>query len=151
MKFWIKFLVSIALILLLLILGARYALDALIGGNTEPMVGRVTRYPSPDLKLVATLEEVDNGLGFGQGMLYDEVHLQLTNEKILGHGDSDSSAIFYADSMGKQNTLAPRLHLVDATHLAVEYDSSRIESTRPGKIVRHLRGIEIVYQNNSSQ
>lgn len=77
------------------------------------MVGHATRYPSPDSKWVATLEEVDNELGFGQGMLYDEFHLQLANEKILGHGDADSSAIFYADSMGKQDTLVPRLHWID--------------------------------------
>jgi len=136
-------------ILFLLILGARYALDALVGGKAEPMVGHVTRYPSPDLKWVATLEEVDNGLGFGQGMLYDEVHLQLANEKIVDHGDADSSAIFYADSMGKQDTLPPRLHWVNATHLVIAYDLNRIESTRPGKSIRRLQGIEIVYQNDA--
>ena len=43
------------------------------------------RLPSPDGQSVAIVESVDNGLGFGQGMLYDEVHVGPTDHRTVGH------------------------------------------------------------------
>ena len=40
-----------------------------------PVVQNSSDVTSPDLQWTATLELVDNNLGWGQGLLYDEIHL----------------------------------------------------------------------------
>jgi hypothetical protein len=44
------------------------------------------------------LEEVDNGLGFGLGALYHEIHVVRANEQVQTHGDGSRSVIFYANT-----------------------------------------------------
>lgn len=111
----------------------------------QPMVGTHIDLASPDGNWIATLEEVDNGLGFGQGMLYDEVHIRRPNETISSHGDSAESAVFYIDAMGKSSE-RPSLKWRDATHLVVAYDRKMSESGRAGKSLISFRDISIEYQ-----
>lgn len=111
----------------------------------RPLVGKCVDVSSPDGGWIATLEEVDNGLGFGQGMLYDEVHIHRPDETISSHGDRAESAVFYIDAMGHSRE-SPRLSWRDATHLVVGYDSKMSESGRPGKHVTSFHGISIEYQ-----
>ncbi|MFS2007307.1 hypothetical protein ACEN9F_27205 [Duganella sp. CT11-25] len=113
--------------------------------KAEPLLGQVEDFSSPDNRLVATLEELDNGLGFGQGMLYDEIHIHRPDEIIADHDDDDRSAIFYANSMGRQSAEKPKIKWVDSSHLLIVYSSQRINGGAPGKTIEEYRGIRISY------
>ena len=107
----------------------------------KPIVGRSQAYPSPDGGFTATLEEVDNGLGFGQGALYDEVHLTRQGEAVGEHGDPGPSVIFYAESAYKAGSEV-KVTWIDGRHLRVEYTRER----RPGRAVSQLDGVAIEFQ-----
>jgi hypothetical protein len=144
MMFGGRFLI-IGSIVVVLLAASGYALKSWL--KAEPLVGQVNDFPSPDRKWVATLEEVDNGLGFGQGMLYDEVHIHHSNEKISDHGDDDRSAVFYANSMGAPDK-RPQIKWIDSAHLLIIYAPSRIEGGAPGKALKEFHGIRIDYDTS---
>jgi len=100
--------------------------------------------PSPDGKWLATLETVDNGMGFGQGTLYAEVHLRRPHEAITDHGDKVASSVFHIDLM-KEGATDPVLRWRDATHLVIAYDSRPGSDGAPGKHVSAYRGVAIEY------
>ena len=112
-----------------------------------PIVGECVDVSSPNGSWIAALEKVDNGLGFGQGMLYHEVHLRRPNETISSHGDRAESAVFYIDAMGASRE-SPRLNWRDATHLVIAYDSKISQSGGAGKRIASFHGISIEYQVN---
>src|SRR5262245_12473292 len=64
---------------------------ACLSCSDSPRVLNSHPYKSPNAKWVATLEEVDNGLGFGLGAVYDEVHLTEQREAIGRPGDPGTS------------------------------------------------------------
>lgn len=145
MKSGIRFMAAVVAIVLLFLVsafGLRYLLKA------EPVVGQVDNFSSSDKQWVATLEEVDNGLGFGLGMLYDEVHIHRPNEKISDHGDDGNSVIFYVSSMGKVGD-RPKIKWLDSTHLLISYYPATIEGGKPGKALRKFQGIFIEYETAS--
>lgn len=111
----------------------------------RPIVRKHSDLASPDGEWIATLEEVDNGLGFGQGSLYSEVHIRRPNEAIASHGDSAESAVFYIDKLEKSRE-SPSLKWRDATHLVIDYDSKISVSARAGKRLTSFHGILIEYQ-----
>jgi hypothetical protein len=113
--------------------------------DDRPIVGKHIDLASPDGSWIATLEEVDNGLGFGQGMLYDEVHIRRPNETIPSHGDSAESAVFYIDAMGKSSE-RPSLKWRDAAHLVIGYDSKMSVSGHAGKSLSTFHGISVEYE-----
>lgn len=115
------------------------------GDDGRPIVGKSVDVSSPDGNWIATLEVVDNGLGFGQGALYDEVHLRRPDETISTHGDRADSAVFYIDAMG-DSRLSPRLDWRDDTHLVIGYERKMSESGRPGKRMTSFHGISIEYR-----
>jgi hypothetical protein len=119
----------------------RHALKA------EPLLGQVEDFSSPDHRLVATLEELDNGLGFGHGMLYDEIHIHRVDERVADHGDDDRSAIFYANSMGRQTDEKPKIKWIDSSHLLIVYSPGRIDGGTPGKAIKEYDGIQITYSS----
>jgi len=104
----------------------------------KPMVGESRAYPSPDGAYTATLEVVDNGLGFGQGALYDEVHVTRLGEPVGAHGDPGRSVVFYAQSTYRTDG-GVKLTWLGNRHLRVEYEREQ----RPGRAVRTLDGIVI--------
>ena len=55
-----------------------------------------SEFPSPDSQWVAILEHIDNGAGFGQGELFEEVSLNRPNmwRYLFSHGAPDSSVVF---------------------------------------------------------
>jgi hypothetical protein len=114
----------------------------------EPLAGQVDDYPSPDLRWVATLEEVDNGAGFGLGMLYDEVHIHHPDEKITDHID-DRSVIFCANATGDSRK-RPQIKWIDSTHLLITYDPARIDGRSPEHALREFHGIGISYDTDTS-
>lgn len=109
-----------------------------------PIASTRLEVPSPDGKWLATLETVDNGMGFGQGMLYAEVHLHRPHEAITDHGDKEASCVFYIDSM-KEGATDPVLRWRDASHLVIAYDSRSSIGGGPGKHVGAYRGVAIEY------
>jgi hypothetical protein len=131
---------GVALVLSIFLTGL-YAWHA--SGDDGPIVGKHVDYLSPDGEWVATLEVVDNGLGFGQGQLYDEVHLRRPNEPVLSHGDRAESAVFYMASFGNPPD-AISLDWRDARHLVIAYDDD--PRVRPGKSVMRFHGMSIEYR-----
>jgi hypothetical protein len=78
------------------LLGVAIGLSACSEG--VPRVVQATQVESPSRNVAATVEVVDNGLGFGQGALYDEIHLGPSRHGSFAHGDKDESVIYYAES-----------------------------------------------------
>jgi hypothetical protein len=111
----------------------------------KPIVISSLDLESPSRNWIATQETVDNGLGFGQGMLYDEVHIRAPKETISGHGDHAESAVFYIDATGASGE-PPRLIWRDSTHLVISYDGRRSGGNGPGKGLTKFRGISIEYR-----
>lgn len=111
----------------------------------HPIVTQKSELASPDGKWIATLELVDNGLGFGLGVLYDEVHLRRVNEPILDHGDDSKSSVFYIDAM-ETPAVTPNIRWYSSTHLIINYDGKPNTGNIPGKCVASILGISIEYQ-----
>lgn len=132
-----------------LIVASGYALRYFL--KAEPLLGQVDDFPSPDDRVIATLEELDNGLGFGQGMLHDEIHIHRPSEKIADHGDDDKSVIFYANSMGRQSDAKPKIKWIDSSHLLIVYSPGRIDGGTPGKAINEYGNIQISYNPESIQ
>jgi hypothetical protein len=127
----------------LISLAAPFALLLTLAGcdDGKPIATEKSRLLSPDRASVAVLEGVDNGLGFGQGMYYDEIHVGPADLAISDHGDLDPSVVFYAEQVASTDS-APSLHWVDARHLVVTYDFAR----KPQKLVAEVSGIQIKYR-----
>jgi hypothetical protein len=132
-----------AALLLFFLVASLYAFHNSADG--QPIIGKHVDLASPNGSWIATLEEVDNGLGFGQGMLYDEIHIRRPGEKISDHGDEDRSAVFYANSMGAQSEVRPQIKWIDSTHILISFSPSRIEGGIPGKMLKEYGGIQISY------
>ena len=106
----------------------------------NPIVTQSQEFPSPDGAYIATLELVDNGLGFGQGALYDEVHVRHRGESIGEHGDPGGSVVFYAESTYQGNSDIS-LTWLDGRHLRVEFERRQ----RPGRALKALSGVAIEF------
>jgi hypothetical protein len=105
-----------------------------------PVVLESRRVPSPDKTLEAIVERVDNGLGFGQGALYDEVHVLRAGSPVLEHGDPGGSVLFYV--MQDTNTDVPvTASWIGPRRLVITYDGRRT----PGRIVRQFGDISVDY------
>jgi hypothetical protein len=109
-----------------------------------PVVEHSSDLPSPDSHLTATLERVDNGLGFGQGAAYDEVHVSHPHawRFLWRHGDPDKSVVFYAEESGDSAQERPVVHWADAHHLVIEY----LVENKPGRQLTRFEDITITYQ-----
>jgi|GEM_PF-2716538 hypothetical protein len=113
----------------------------------KPIISVTSEILSPDKKWMVTEELIDNGLGFGQGMLYDEIHIRHPEDKISNHGKSDSSVVFYLDAMGDDGK-APKIEWIDSNHLKISYEDLRhSKGSKPGKSVTDFNGIVIEYKN----
>jgi hypothetical protein len=107
----------------------------------KPIAAEKPRLLSPDKMSVAVLEGVDSGLGFGQGMYYDEIHVGPADLSISDHGDPDSSVIFHA-AQNVSTDNPPTLQWLDDSHLVVTYDVAR----KPQRLVAQVNGIQIEYR-----
>jgi hypothetical protein len=131
-----KFGVPIVVALLMVIAGC---------DDGKPIVLTSSRLPSPDGQSVAIVESVDNGLGFGQGMLYDEVHVGPMDLRTVGHFDFDAYVVFYA-ARESITASAPTVSWVDANHVRIAYDASQ-SPTRPFDRIGRIR-VEYVAQSS---
>lgn len=117
-------------------LGTAFFLFAVCTGCQDgtPIVLESHRVLSPDKTLEAIVERVDNGLGFGQGAVYDEVHVQRARTVVTEHGDRGDSVVFYvmeetdADLRASASWTARR-------RLLITYDPRRIRGRRTREIM----------------
>jgi hypothetical protein len=109
----------------------------------HPSVQDSTDLPSPDSRWIATLQHVDNGLGFGQGALYDEVHLSRSNAWRIfwRHGEPDKSVIFYVESANSPSDTT-KLRWIDTRNLTIAYPKGAM----PGRHLDQYKDITITYQ-----
>ena len=105
-----------------------------------PVVIESQRVPSSDKVLEVVVERVDNGLGFGQGAVYDEIHVVRRGTPVLKHGDHSNTVLFYvmeetdADNRATASWRGPR-------QLVITYDGRRT----PGHFVRRLGDVSVGY------
>ena len=107
----------------------------------SPVVIDSARIPSPDGTMQAIVERVDDGLGFGQGGLFNEVHVQLRGTWALVHGEPSHTVVFYAE-VGENGDTGATVRWVDARHLLITYNSQR---TALGRHLRRLGPVVIDY------
>ena len=96
---------------------------------------------SPDSKWLATIETVDNGLGFGLGRVYNEVHIRTPGNPITDHGDADLSTVFYVESEQTPKDF-PVVQWLNPRCLRIEYPNLH----KPGKALVQINGITVEYR-----
>lgn len=116
------------------------ALGCVACSDGIPVVVEAERIGSPDSKHEATIELVDNGLGFGQGALYDEVHVWVPGAAFV-HGDPDGTVVFYAESTYREG-VKPTVHWIDAERLLIRYPNKNA----PGRMKSQILNVAIVYE-----
>ena len=109
--------------------------------ESGPIVQSSSRLRAPSSSWEAVLEEVDNGLGFGLGRLYAEIHLVQQGDAIQAHGDAVPSVIFYYDASDLPAS-KPTLRWVASDRLLIESP----KGAKPGKIIRQFGPITIEYK-----
>lgn len=90
---------------------------------------------SPSKQYVATVEVVDNGLGFGLGALYDEVHVTSATHWRYKHGDADETVAYYSEST--YGGAVPQVEWVGADRLRITIDANS-EPVRQLNSVSHV-------------
>ena len=117
------------------------ALACLLGAcSAEPTVLFSERIVSPDGKTSALREQLDNGLGFGLGAIYEELHLVGPTEDPGNHGESSQTVAFYVNT-SEYSGPAIEVSWLSNTHLLVKYD----KSLKPGRQYSQLSGVKIEY------
>lgn len=114
--------------------------------KATPVVVESHQLSNPSGTLVATVEVVDNGLGFGQGALYDEIHISPPGSSVFRHGDPDSSVAFYAESTSEKGH-PPTVAWASNGSLHVTLDPL----TKPGRQKSSLNGVSIEYLVQGAQ
>lgn len=106
-----------------------------------PVVLESSHVVSPAATFDATVELVDNGMGFGLGALYYEVHVETRGATIKDHGDHSKSSVFYVIDETSDD-IETTAKWVGARHLVISYDGRRT----PGRLVRQASGVTIEYR-----
>jgi hypothetical protein len=127
----------------LLLKACEMTFDAALG-EPKPSAGVNLEAPSPDGRWIATSETVDNGMGFGMGMVYYEVHVRRPNERIRAHGDADATTVFYIHTDGRE----PQLTWLDAHHLSIAHETrdDHGKVMEPGRHDAQHGDVRIVYR-----
>lgn len=111
-----------------------------------PIVLKSSSIKSPSGRRVAIIESVDNGMGFGLGAVYDEIHITSPYAKIGSHGDTDSTVVFYAESIFDKE-IPPEVTWISDDKLIVTLDPL----TTGDKRLEGWNGLKIDYQIRSQQ
>lgn len=120
---------------------ALFLVSCLFSNEGVPSVVRSHTFPSPDASWVVEVEVVDNGLGFGLGRLYEEIHLIRRGEAVGKHGDSGASVIFWMEKTDFEHDEVT-LHWLDSRKVRVVYGGTE----KPGVMRTHLATVAIEYQ-----
>jgi hypothetical protein len=116
--------------------------SCLLGACGKPVVTNSSDASSPSARWVATLELVDNGVGFGQGLLYEEVHLSRTDARrfLWRHGEPDPSVVSYAASLCHDGRRA-KVTWPDSSHLTIQYP----DCADPGRMLPRFEDVVVTY------
>jgi hypothetical protein len=106
-----------------------------------PVVVEATTVSSPDGMWEATLEVVDNGMGFGLGLLLYEVHVHARGTNIPKHGDREPSSAFYL--VDDDGTDPPLIRWLGDRKLSIDYMT---HESIPGKSVDRIGDVAIEYR-----
>ncbi|WP_457329541.1 hypothetical protein [Rhizobacter sp. P5_C2] len=98
-----------------------------------PIVVTSVDFASPDGQFVATVERVHNGLGYGAGALYEEVHLSRVPKPLFKHGDPDPSVVFYVEPVSGVSG-APTVQWIESARLRVILDPRSKPNRKPASI-----------------
>jgi len=116
-------------------------IGCLFSNDGVPSVVHSIKFPSPDASWVAEVEIVDNGLGFGLGRLYEEIHVVRQGESVGNHGDPGASVVFYMEKSDFEHDEVT-LHWMDSQRLRVVYGGPE----KPGVMRTHHAQVAIEYQ-----
>jgi hypothetical protein len=105
-----------------------------------PIVLSSSSVASPDARWEATLDEVDNGLGFGQGRAFYELHLQEHGAKVVRRCEESVSCVFYVEETA--NNGKPTTEWTAPRRLTVKYRTS----TTPIRQVPRYMDVQIDYR-----
>jgi len=119
---------------------------ALVACSDSPVVENSQTVVSPDGEFVATLETIDNGLGFGLGREYEEVHLSRRGAGFQGHGASGSTVAFYVEASERPH-VPLSVRWLSSRELEVSFDSP----TNPGRSLAFVDGISLRYKRAPTQ
>lgn len=111
------------------------------GCSQSPIVENSRSVPSPSGAKLLTVETVDNGLGFGLGRLYEEVHVTFGSRSIHGHGESDVSVAFYVDVTEARGESVD-VRWIDDKSIEISYDRSQA----PGRMANSVAGVSVAYK-----
>jgi hypothetical protein len=145
-RWWPALVVVVVFVVMLLplwpVLGVAWIF--FLADDDKPIPHTLAALPSPNGRWIATLEDVDNGLGFGLGMVYYEIHVNRPDQPIVNHGDPDHTVVFYIQALGRTPHVAWR----DGTHLSVQYDAQDEHGgpAAPGRHEAHHDAVTIDYQ-----
>ena len=134
------------LIILLGVPAALFLLSVLVvvWPGATPVLEDFWVYPSPDGRWQARLEQIENGMGFGLGREYYEVHILKPGARATQHGDADHSVAFYITTESAAGdpsaTTPPRVEWVDGRHLRIEYPPAM---EAPGKMAKRVGDVDI--------
>jgi hypothetical protein len=140
---------------LLILLGVPAALLVLavlvvvlwLGSTMErPVLRDFSADVSPDGRWQATLERIENRMGFGLGREYYEVHILRSGARATGHIDDHSVAFSITTESAAGDLCAvtpPRVEWVDGRHLRIEYHPAMEE---PGKKATRIGDVDIEYK-----
>jgi len=120
---------------------------AFIGAGCDdgnPIVLNSSRVASPDGRWEATLEQVDNGLGFGMGRWLYEIHVQPAGTVVMYHGDPSITSVFYADEVSDAEKYRPEVKWVGPRQLVVRYPMQN--TAPPAKALRGIMDVKIAYE-----
>ena len=97
---------------------------------------------SPGAESVAIIELIDNGLGFGQGYAYNEIHVGGRGLEVSNHlqGNSDPSVAFIAPWEGDESA-RPSIQWMDDRNLVVTFGPN----IKPIKQGQRVGGVFISY------
>jgi hypothetical protein len=131
--------VRTGILVLLVASGAAYGAFIFFGSSEKdaPRVMESMHGLSPDRKWEFSVERVDNGLGFGLGAVYDEIHVHRAGIRDFGHGDREKSSVFYVEASDRGQKPAARW--LGERHLLIMYASG----LKPGKMVQHVDDVLI--------
>jgi hypothetical protein len=105
-----------------------------------PFVLSSSSVRSPDAKWEATLEKVDNGLGFGQGQAFFELHIQDLGATVVRRCQESVSCVFQIEEISHNEE--PTIEWTGPRQVTVKYRSS---STPIRQVPRYM-DVQIEYR-----
>jgi hypothetical protein len=127
-------------------IAAAIAVTFVLAACSDPSIVESSQaVESPGGVFVATIETVDNGLGFGLGREYEEVHLTRRGAEIHRHGDSEPTVVFYVEA-AERPYMPLSVRWRGPRELEIAYDSP----ASPGRKLASWGEVSLTYKAEAS-